>query len=197
MAEGRCKTLLWKLSSATIGLVVMLSAAILLGQYFTSNAKQKVEMAVNNPEANAATIAMNKEFKIIVEAGMQDLDDAKITLNGLQEDHIKDLIFIKSDMIEDISSAIEHIELQTSIPKDIKANIVAELGRQLNANEKILNELEYRVLSFSYNISTPKHKITDSSKCSQTEIVKKPIEENVELNTRTNQKNATEAFYWI
>ena len=159
MALGRYKTLLWKLSSATIGLVVMLSAAILLGQYFTSNDKKQVEMAAYSAEANAATLAMNKEFDIIVEAGQREFDNAKITMKGLQVAHLNDLIFMKSDMIEDISNAIEDIELQTSIPIEIKANIVAELERQLNANEKNLNELEHRVLSFSYNISTPQTKV--------------------------------------
>ncbi len=197
MAEGRYKTLFWKLSSTIIGLVVMLSAAMLLGQHFTSIGKPQVEVTVYSPEAKAARLAMNKEFKIIVETGMQDIDNTKITMNGLQTSHLNNLIFMKSDMIKDISNAIEDIELQTSIPKDVKASIVAELERQLNGNERNSNELEHRVLNFSYNISTTKPTVVNSSKCNQPEIVKKPIEENIELNTRTDQKNVTEAFYWI
>lgn len=197
MAEGHYKTLLWKLSGSLLGLVVMMSVSIALGQYFTSHDKAQTEITVYNSETSAATLAMNKEFKIIVETGMQYLDDSRITMNILQTDHLNDIIFMKTDLIEDINNVINDIELQTSIPKDVKANIVAELERQLNVNEQNLNELEHRVLKFSYNISTPKPKDYESSKCSQTEIVKKPIEENTELDTRTNQRNATEAFYWI
>lgn len=197
MAQGSYKTLLWKLSGTALGFVVMLSVATMVSQNFISEednfASFDAEFSQKDQDFKRA---LNEEFRIVVESGVQARKKSSLATEDLEAEILKNMIVINAHVVKKISDAIIEVTSRVSIPADVKEVLLAGLERQL---EKNLNELENRVLNFSYEMILPKLSSYNGSKCSQSDIAvgKTTGQIKEDSNTRGTQKNATEAFYWI
>lgn len=216
MKKGNYKTLFWKLSGTVVALVVMLFIATAVSRNFiskhdnseysmTKSASVKTHPVISREEMDYK-LALNNEFKIVVETGMQVLKESEYSLRDIDTAHLKKIILIESNVVEEMSKAIENIAVHISIPENVKENIIADLEMQLKKNEKNLNKLENRLLDFSYKMIIPQIKSHERSKCKESGIIiekdteqdsGQSTDQDIESDPKSNRKNSNKAFYWI
>ncbi len=197
MIQGNYKKLFFKLSGAALGLVAMLAVTLSLSPDFVTDKTIKADMSrYSGMSPDQKTAILNREFDIVVEGSMKMADPA---LEEFEFSQYEKLIISKSATVDALNDTIADIAGQTAIPGDLKANILADLEMQLEEVEKKLNKLENYAMVFSYKGILPQSKYSIKSSCDKTDvIIESGDEENsAEPDGRGNQKNATEAFFWI
>ncbi len=210
MKQGNYKSLILKLSGTALGLVVMLAGAAALGHNFMTSKSlhssnyDSYEYSMASPETHMDAdfvVAMKDEFKIISENGKwvaeQALKDAEIALEGLKAVHIKKMINTETDMVAELSNAIQEITKKTSIPSELKETIISDLEMQLEKNEIMLQELEEHVVNFSYKMILPQSQYNSEAKCGEEVIIEKCNENCAETNGKENYRGSKKAFSWI
>ncbi|VAW06941.1 hypothetical protein MNBD_ALPHA01-2229 [hydrothermal vent metagenome] len=204
MIQGNYKKLFFKLSGAALGLVAMLAVTLSLSPDFVPDKTPKADMSRpsgTSPDQRAAIL--RQEFDIVVEGSMQIADPAlgkaRIALEELEFSHYEKMVEGKLATIEALNDTMAEITGQMAIPGDLKENILANLEVQLEEVEKKLSKLEDFAVVFSYKGILPQSKYSIKSNCDKADvIIESGDEENsVEPSGRGNQKNSTEAFFWI
>lgn len=217
MARGNGKRLCMKLAGSATGLAVMLFVASSLAPDLPSEqerqAKKKTisySYAYRVPQAPAAAESIfesvqHETRRATARAGW----DAKVALrdayrvrdlvkNEARLDRAEILIDIQSSKIAAFSDAIREIEANRAIPHPVKAEIVADLERQIVKAERKLQELEDKASRFS-RLTELRPLREEKSRCDN-EITIQTCDGDCRENEASEKRSRTdsgEAFYWI
>jgi len=188
------KALIMKLAGTALGLVLMLSAAAFLGQKFLVGHHENLD--VNGSSKGAVRsdltldIELNRQFGVVTESGIVDI---KATL----QDARQTLVDIKLNIVTELNDTIRDVELVPSIPAAIKKNVIVQLERELQRNERRLKSLEDRAVQFSYKMILPKANYASSSKCNEEIIMEETHDTDLDTDTKGKDRNVRKAFSWI
>ncbi len=194
MKRKNYKALIMKLFGTALGLVVMLSGATFLGQKFLVDHHGNLD--VNGSSKSALhpdlelDIELNRQFGVITESGIVDI---KATLKDARQT----LVDIKLNIVTELNDTIREVELDPSIPAAIKKNVIVQLERELQRNERRLKSLEERALQFSYKMILPKSNYARSSKCNEEIIMEETHDTDLDADTKGNDRDVRKAFSWI